>query len=202
MVNNFERIRWMLNFDNPDYFYFIQIYRRRKDNPDQNKDMILIDNFFIYGEEEFSRASSRIIDICTSNNARAYIRLNRRSSKQIALKTLGRIAKMVEDENYRHVKRAYLSCAGEYHKEEDKTWVIDIDRDEMKSDAEYEQYINEVIFETQKLIQETGRDDSMHTIPTKNGIHLICRPFNLASFKRIFPEIDIHRDNPTVLFIP
>ena len=109
---------------------------------------------------------------------------------------------MVEDENYRHVKRAYLSCAGEYHKEEDKTWVIDIDRDEMKSDAEYEQYINEVIFETQKLIQETGRDDSMHTIPTKNGIHLICRPFNLASFKRICPEIDIHRDNPTVLFIP
>ena len=142
------------------------------------------------------------MNLCISNNARAYIRLNRRSSKQIALKTLGRIAKMIEDGNYRHVKRAYLSCAGEFHKEEDKTWIIDLDRREGESDERYDQYVNSVIIEAQKLIQETGKDDTMHIIPTKNGVHLICRPFNLASFKHIFPEIDTHRDNPTVIFIP
>ena len=190
----------MLKFDNPDYFYFLQIYRRRKDNPDQSKDMILIDNFFIYSYDEFDKKSSAIMNLCILNNARAYIRLNRRSSKQVALKTLGRIAKMIEDGNYRHVKRAYLSCAGEFHKEEDKTWIIDIDRREGESDERYDQYINSVSIEAQKLIQETGKDDTIHIIPTKNGVHLICRPFNLASFKRIFPEIDTHRDNPSLLF--
>jgi hypothetical protein len=202
MVDNFQAIRGMLKFDNPDYFYFIQIYRRRKDNPDQSKDMILIDNFFIYSYDEFDKKSSAIMNLCISNNARAYIRLNRRSSKQIALKTLGRIAKMIEDGNYRHVKRAYLSCAGEFHKEEDKTWVIDIDRDPLINDDQYNTYINNVITEIQKLIYETGKDDTITTIPTKNGVHLICRPFNLASFKRIFHEIDVHRDNPTLCFCP
>jgi hypothetical protein len=163
------------------------------------KDMVIIDNYFVYELEHFNGLEEKIIKQCIDNNARAYIRLNRRSAKQVALKTLGRIAKMIEDENYKHVKRAYLSCAGEYHKEEDKTWIIDLDRNGA-SDEAYDAYINSVIFEAQKLIQETERDDSMSIIPTKNGLHLICRPFNLSKFRKIFPEIDVHKDNPVMLF--
>jgi hypothetical protein len=143
----------------------------------------------------------KIIKQCIDNNARAYIRLNRRSAKQVALKTLGRIAKMIEDENYKHVKRAYLSCAGEYHKEEDKTWIIDLDRNGA-SDEAYDAYINSVVFTAQGLIQETEKDDTIRFIPTKNGMHLICRPFNKKKFKNVFPEIDLHLDNPTCLYTP
>lgn len=165
------------------------------------KDMSIIDSFYISSMEQYDEIEERIKKICIDNNARAYFRLNRRSFKQVALKTLSRIAKMIEDENYEHIKRAYLSCAGEFHKEEDKTWIIDLDRNG-DGDEEYDAYVNSVIFEAQKLIQETGKDDSMSIIPTKNGIHLICRPFNTSKFKKSFPEIDIHRDNPTILFTP
>ena len=201
MINNFSAIRDLLTFGDEDKFYLIQIFKRRKDNPDMKKDMVIIDNYFVYELAHFDGLEEKIVDQCTKHNARAYIRLNRRSAKQVALKTLGRIAKMIEDENYKHVQRAYLSCSGEFHKEEDKTWIIDLDRDGT-SDEAYDAYINSVIFEAQQLIQETGKDDTMSIIPTKNGLHLICRPFNLSKFKKIFPEVDVHRDNPTILFTP
>jgi hypothetical protein len=201
MINNFQAIRDLLTFGDEDKFYLIQIFKRRKDNPDMKKDMVIIDNYFVYELAHFDGLEEKIVDQCAKHNARAYIRLNRRSARQVALKTLGRIAKMIEDENYKHVQRAYLSCAGEFHKEEDKTWIIDIDRNGA-SDEAYDAYINSVIFEAQQLIQETGKDDTMSIIPTKNGLHLICRPFNLSKFKRIFPDVDVHKDNPVVLFCP
>ena len=200
-MDNFKAIRDLLNFSDKDKFYLLQIFKRRKDNPEMKKDMTIIDSFYISSLEQYDEMEERIKKICIDNNARAYFRLNRRSFKQVALKTLSRIAKMIEDGNYEHVKRAYLSCAGEFHKEEDKTWIIDLDRNGA-SDEAYDAYINSVIFETQQLIQETGKDDSMSIIPTKNGLHLICRPFNASKFKRIFPEIDLHKDNPTVLYAP
>ena len=199
MINNFQAIRDLLTFGDEDKFYFIQIYKRRKDNPDMKKDMVIIDNYFVYELEHFKGLEEKIIKQCIDNNARAYIRLNRRSAKQVALKTLGRIAKMIEDENYKHVKRAYLSCAGEYHKEEDKTWIIDLDQNGA-SDEAYDAYINSVVFTVQGLIQETEKDDTIRIIPTKNGMHLICRPFNLSKFRKIFPEIDVHKDNPVMIF--
>ena len=201
MINNFQAIRDLLTFGDEDKFYFIQIFKRRKDNPDMKKDMVIIDNYFVYELEHFNGLEERIIKQCTDNNARAYIRLNRRSSRQVALKTLGRIAQMIEDSNYKFAHRAYLSCAGEYHKEEDKTWIIDIDRNGESDDA-YDALINSVIFEAQQLIQETGKDDSMSILPTKNGLHLVCRPFNLSRFKKSFPDVDVHKDNPVVLFCP
>ena len=200
-MDNFKAIRDLLNFSDKDKFYLLQIFKRRKDNPEMKKDMTIIDSFYISSLEQYDEMEERIKKICIDNNARAYFRLNRRSFKQVALKTLSRIAKMIEDGNYEHVKRAYLSCAGEFHKEEDKTWIIDLDRNGA-SDEAYDAYINSVIFETQQLIQETGKDDSMSIIPTKNGLHLICRPFNASKFKRIFPEIDLHKDNPTILYAP
>ena len=201
MTDNFKAIRDLLNFSDKDKFYLLQIFKRRKDNPEMKKDMTIIDSFYISSLEQYDEMEERIKKICIDNNARAYFRLNRRSFKQVALKTLSRIAKMIEDGNYEHVKRAYLSCAGEFHKEEDKTWIIDLDRNGA-SDEAYDAYINSVIFEAQQLIQETGKDDSMSIIPTKNGLHLICRPFSASKFKRIFPEIDLHKDNPTILYAP
>jgi hypothetical protein len=201
MRDNFKVIRDLLNFSDKDKFYLLQIFKRRKDNPEMKKDKTIIDSFFISSLDQYDDMAEKIKKICIDNNARAYFRLNRRSFKQVALKTLGRVAKMIEDENYEHVKRTYLSCAGEFHKEEDKTWIIDLDQNGA-TDKDFDTYINSVIFETQNLIQETGKDDTIWTCPTKNGLHLICRPFNTSKFKKIFPEVDLHKDNPIVLFCP
>ena len=39
-------------------------------------------------------------------------------------------------------------------------------------------------------------------LETKNGSHLIVKPFNIQTFKYIYPEIEVHKDNPTNLYIP
>jgi hypothetical protein len=39
-------------------------------------------------------------------------------------------------------------------------------------------------------------------IPTKNGHHLITKRFNTQTFKEKYPEIDIQKKNPTLLYYP
>ena len=38
------------------------------------------------------------------------------------------------------------------------------------------------------------------TIPTKNGWHLITKPFNRKQFSDKYPEIDVQINNPTLLY--
>ena len=38
-------------------------------------------------------------------------------------------------------------------------------------------------------------------IPTKSGWHIITTPFNLQQFKEKYPDIDVHKNNPTILYI-
>jgi hypothetical protein len=39
-------------------------------------------------------------------------------------------------------------------------------------------------------------------IPTKNGIHLITKRFDVMKFSRQYPDIDIQKKNPTLLYYP
>jgi hypothetical protein len=48
-------------------------------------------------------------------------------------------------------------------------------------------------------------------LPTKNGKHIICPPFNKMTFQQMWDKsenlkqldmLDIHKDNPTILYVP
>jgi hypothetical protein len=39
-------------------------------------------------------------------------------------------------------------------------------------------------------------------IPTKNGYHLITKRFDVMEFKKQYPDIDIQKKNPTLLYYP
>ena len=39
-------------------------------------------------------------------------------------------------------------------------------------------------------------------IPTKNGFHVITSPFELNTFKEKYPSIEVHKDNPTIIYVP
>lgn len=53
MKNNFDLVKKMLDFDSSDTYYFLQILKRRKDNPDLGKDMKVIGDYFIYSMDQF-----------------------------------------------------------------------------------------------------------------------------------------------------
>jgi hypothetical protein len=202
MTDNFDQIRSKLEFTDSNSFYFLQVLKRRKDNPDLGKDMVHLADYYIYNLEQFDSLKQRVIDQCNTENARAYFRINRRDAKKVAMQVLKRTVDYIMSEDYRAVKNAFASCAGEFHSDPDKKWIVDIDWKDIPPGIDRDLYLNMVISKVQLLVAETGRDDSVYTVTTKNGIHVITRPFNLKIFRDSYPDIDVHKDNPTILYCP
>lgn len=203
MINNAHLIRPLLKFESPNDFYFLQILKRRKDNPDLERDMNVLGDFYIYSLEQFDNLMPKIIKICNDENARAYFRLNRRDAKKVGLQMLKRITDLIISENYRPIKNSYASIAGEFHSDPDKTWLIDIDWIDYENFPGAIDKIKEII---SNLQIEAKREPLMIEIPTKNGFHIITRPFNISKLNQLLimgklPQMDSHKDNPTILYI-
>lgn len=202
VTDNFEQIVNILRSrdttPDEDRFYFLQIVKRKKDNPELESHRHLIDSWYIKTADQLLEKRDRIIEQCEVNNARAYFRLNRRSFQKVAVQTLALIAQNIAANNY-DIKNCYEKCAGLYHSDEDKTWVIDVDHDKDETGKEL---VSSVLWDVQELVRETGKSPDCYLIPTKNGSHIISRPFNAMKFKQKWPTIDYHKDNPTILYIP
>jgi len=199
MVDNFDRIIPLLSFDSGEEFYFIQVIKRRKDNPDLSRDAKTIKNFYVY-KDEIEILKPKIIEVCDYNHARAYINLNRRNIQKMALLTLQLMTKYIVEGNYRAAPQAFDSACGKHHQEPNKTFLIDCDTDNSR-------YINTCI---QIASSCQGFEDYSDTqkfvpIPTLNGYHLITRPFNTKEFRdkaqdKLDPIPDIQINNPTLLY--
>lgn len=185
----------MLSFTEKDDFYFLQIFKRRKDNPDLGKDQIVIDNFYIDSLEDFDKKLPHIITLCDAENARAYIRVNKRNYQKLGPHMIKRVVDIIFTENCKSLKNAFDSVAGEFHSDPDKKWIVDLDFINKLYEGELLQYL----IDLQKV---ANREPLLIRIPTKNGSHFITRPFNLQSFKSRHPEIDVHKDNCLLLYCP
>lgn len=202
MINNFEQIRNLLTFPNENSFYFLEILKRRKENPEMERHAKLIRDYYLYSLADFDKVKDGVIELCNEHNARAYFRLNLRDSKKIAHQYLKRIAELLITEDYKAIPKCYASVTGEFHHDPDKKWLIDIDG----SGEDLQWKLNDVCLLIDQ-ITEGNPDTIIVRIPTKNGLHLIVRPFRLDVFKEKiknagWEDIDIHKDNPTILYMP
>jgi hypothetical protein len=198
MVDNFNQIKNYLVFDSEDDFYHLQIIKRKKDNPGltgRNNNARCMKTYYVTSVEYLEEKQEEILALCKIHNARACINLNRRSFEQIAFQTMIKITGQIMSKDFKSVRRAYDSVCGAFsHERKDhKTWIIDID--------DLDTNLAKIIEDINKIEPITNRH--VATIPTKNGFHLIVRPFNVMEFFKIHASsIDIHKDNPTCLFIP
>lgn len=71
-------------------------------------------------------------------------------------------------------------------------WIIDLDEKNLKIATDLVRYIKDI---------EPIGDKLYHVLPTRNGFHLITKPFNLQVFKTQYPELEIHKNNPTILYV-
>jgi hypothetical protein len=203
-VNNFKQIRELLNFRSKDDFYFLQILQRKKDFKDTqkisgtNNNSRLVKAYYIKSLDHFDFLEDEIIKLCELFNARAGINLNRRSFKKTSLQHLKKVTDQIITGDYSKAYKAYSSVAGVHNNESDKKWIIDLDgEDENSFDLIYS--INECIIGLQPNI---GESKTICRVLSKNGSHLITSPFNIADFKKQFPKLEIHKNNPTNIFIP
>ena len=201
-IDNTNLIRPLLKFPNENSFYFLEILKRRKENPEMTRHAKLIRDFYIYSFKEFDELMPRIIELCEENNARAYFRLNVRDSEKIALQYNKRLAELLITKDYKAIPKAYPSVVGEYHSDPEKTWVIDLDKEGDTEDDFLNWITNYAILEAKFKNEGVW----VAAIDTRNGVHLITRPFRLDTFrewaKASMIEVDVHKDNPTLLYIP
>jgi len=195
IIDNFEQISKLLTFETTDDFYIIEIIKRKKDNSSMLKSEKLLDVYEIGSIEDLEKHKTYIIEKCTEKNARAYIRLNKRSHKKVALEMLRELANRVANDDY-NIRNIYHSTMGKYHSDKNKKWIIDLDGDDVNLKDDVLKTIIKIRFNYHIEIENFYYEE----IPTKNGIHLIVYPFDLAKFKKIYPNIDIHKDNPTILY--
>jgi hypothetical protein len=200
VINNFQQISKLLQFRSDDDFYHLQIIKRKKDHPEIGSNSLVIKTYYIKSEDHLAKVEPEIIALCNFHGARACINLNRRSFEKMAFHTLKKVTDQIMNKDFTSVRKAYESVCGAYANESNKKWIIDIDNisiDGFNHQPSMIQLRSRII----ELQIEAGHLQSMNFIRTKSGIHIISAPFNLQKFREEFPDIDVHKDNPTILYI-
>jgi hypothetical protein len=197
MIDNFERIAPLLDFKSPDDYYFIQIIKRRKDNPEMTQSTHKVCSFTITSVEKLWKMKDDIVNICKAIKGRAYLNLNKKSFYKSTMFMLTELAKGISCGQLRN-DHLFDSASGSVNAPDaSKVWILDIDDPEW-----YDINIVE-LRDILSKIEPLEKNKILTTIPTKNGCHILTTPFNLASFTALKPEwkdVGIHKNNPTLLY--
>lgn len=197
MINNIDIIKSIISFETPDDFYHLQILKRKKEHHDLGSNSYVVKTYYISSMEYLDKKLPEIIALCDFHNARAYINLNGRSFERTAFQTLKKITDQIMNKDFKSVRKAYESVCGEFGTGRDKRWIIDIDtpREDLGIDFVVE------LLEFMEQLEPIG-NKFICELPTKNGFHIITKPFNVQKFSIAYPGIDLHKNNPTILYIP
>lgn len=216
MVDNFKIIRSMLKFESPGDCYYVQLLRRQSDDPKiggvpdpayhGNMHSRSIKDYFISSLAHFDEVEKEIKTICDVFNVRAYIRLNKRTFKDISMVIFKHITEEIcSGETFAPPHHLVARAAGRANGAgKSKTWVVDVD-------AEYVPY-KQTIREMVEKCEPFQPSNDIVEIQTKNGFHLIAKPFNTSRMDELWqsfcsennidlPRFDIHKDNPTILYV-
>jgi hypothetical protein len=211
-LNNVDKIKTFLSFNNPGDFYFVQLIKRRKDNPEMSKDVKVIKSHYLNSLDDYDKLIPKIIETCDRENCRAYIRLNVRNYNKLGLKLISEVAQMVSNGNdLKSLPNVFDSVAGQYSSDLDKKWIVDIDWVDLPVNQKFyldgtvvmgKSEMSKFITTLQGLQLDAGKVPLIEFIRTKNGFHVITRPFNLQIFSNQYPKFKVQKDNMTLIYIP
>ena len=198
MINNINRIKPLLNFENQGDFYMLYIFKRKKDQTTDkanHQSVRTIKTYCIESIEQLETRYDEIIQLCEMFKARAYIHIQKQNHKDVAMNMITEIVNRIQSGqiNQQHV---FDSVVGQI-KTQEKRWIVDID---MKS-IEAVQKISILINNLRPIGEKTEA-----VIPTKNGYHLITKRFDVMEFNKYMSlqgdVPDIQKKNPTLLYYP
>lgn len=188
-----------MDFSDSEKFYYLQLLARSKDGHD--KATKVVKNYFISNEEYFDSHEQQIKDLCNFFGARAYLRMNRRSYKQVAFENLKQISNVLANEQYEFVQKSFSKACGRTNAEETRIWIVDID--EPFDGLTMTQTLVDVQMKIEELQNEVQKDYKiLDVVRTVSGFHILTNPFNVKKFTEITPlnGDDIKKDNPTLLY--
>ena len=199
MINNIEQIKELLNFSEPGDFYMLYVFKRKKDQPEGERDnhqsVRTIKTYCIESIDHLNRRYDEIMQLCEMFKARAYIHIQKQNHTEVSLNMLADLAIRIKNGSHNQ-KGLFDSTVGQI-KTNEKRWIVDIDTKDEIVVHRIAHIIDQVKPEGSKLIT---------CIPTKNGYHLITKRFDTMEFSKymkLHGDVpDIQKKNPTLLYYP
>ena len=202
IINNLELIAPLLPKDNPMVFCHMQIVCRAKDHKDEKVKEGAIKTYFIRDEEHLRKIMPEVILLCEHYGARAYINVSPKSFGKLQKLMLVKLASLVCEGNIQNPRKTLNSAAGVLTSK-NPTWIIDVDNMPVKDSI-----LNwlDDYFKLDSTLPFCNTREELYLrgiIPTKQGCHLLVRPFNLKEFSSNFPNVDVHKNSMgTLLYYP
>jgi hypothetical protein len=202
MIDNIEQIKRLLNFTDEGDFYMLYVFKRKKDQPEGERDnhqsVRTIKSYCVSSIGYLDTRYDEIKQLCEMFKARAYIHVQKQNHKDVSLNMMVALAQRIQDGNHKQ-QGLFDSVVGQL-KTHEKRWIVDIDT---KSLSVRNRIINII-----ENIKPIGVDSKIEEIiPTKNGVHLITKKFDILEFNKKM-EVgnktmpDIQKKNPTLLYYP
>lgn len=196
MIDNINPIRPLLDFSNEGDFYMLYVLKRKKDQPENERDnhqsVRTIKTYCIESIDHLNSRYDEIKQLCEMFKARAYIHVQKQNHFDVSLNMTVLLAQRIQNGQYNQ-KGLFDSVVGQI-KTKEKRWIIDIDTKDPQEVLVIKSHIDGC--------RPFGEDKIITEIPTKNGVHLITKRFDVMEFKKKYPEVDIVKKNPTLLYYP
>jgi hypothetical protein len=196
MIDNLELIKPLLNFEKSGDFYMLYVLKRKKDQPEGERDnhqsVRTIKTYCIDSIEYLEKRYDEIKTLCEVFKARAYIHVQKQNHFDVGMEIIKTIIDRVQS-GQPNQKNVFDSVVGQM-KTLERRWIVDIDTKDKTELLEIQFWIDSCRPHTIDKIEAV--------IPTKSGFHLITKKFDVLEFKKRYPEIDIAKKNPTLLYYP
>lgn len=202
MIDNINIIKPLLNFEKKGDFYMLYVFKRKKDQPEGERDnhqsVRTIKTYCIESIDHLDRRYDEIKQMCEMFKARAYIHVQKQNHFDVSLSMMVELAQRIQDGSHNQ-KGLFDSVVGQI-KTQEKRWIIDIDT---QSNHIKNMMVN--IIESVRPTENGGKIEAV--IPTKNGVHLITKRFDVMEFGKQLTDRgevvpDIQKKNPTLLYYP
>lgn len=199
IINNLELIAPMMPLESltspAKYFCLLQIVCRAKDHKGEKIKEGSIATYYIKNEKHLRKIMPEVIALCELYGARAYINVSHKDFDKFQKTVLLKIASLVCEGGLQNPRKILNSAAGTITAPH-PVWIIDVDDMTLKDSilAWCDAYFK---------IENDVRYYLLGTIPTKQGCHLLVRPFNLRLFSSLFNNVDVHKNSMgTLLYYP
>ena len=182
------------------HFVWVQVIQRKKDGnelPAYTSGARVLRSFCFFEKRLFNRDLPYIRQLCEQNNARAYVWVNPKDTREIACETAKHLIELIQQGNTQQSLRIWdRECGKNYSKAYEKYWILDFDTEDQDLIDKYITIINEC---------RGSQDRIKHKLKTLHGWHYLCTGFDREQFYQKLKiakldPIDIHPNSPSLMY--
>ena len=196
-IDNFNTVApWFDNLSDQGDFFFVQVMQRNKEKNNVGSSGYVIKDYHFFDKETFLSKKEEITTLCKAFNARAYFWINPRNCKEVQYEIIREALEAIELGTHKLFKCVSRALGRKRCNKYKSKWILDFDTKDWSLINKYLDLVRKCRPNVNKIL---------YYVPTVNGIHVITLGFDLEQFKQELAiakldNIDIHKDNPTILY--